>query len=313
MGEILQMLTLQGQLILLVVIGIALWHMNIVNAAGKKCITDLLINIIMPCNIIQSFRMDFNWEILQSTFAIFIVSLVLQIACSLICRVAYNQYSYEKKAVLQYGTVCSNAGFMGNPLAEGIFGAEGTLLASVYLIPQRIVMWSVGVSYFMSGDQPSMTEQKSAQRTRVIKKALTHPCIVAVFIGLILMVTQLPLPEFLGNTIESISECNMAISMILIGLILASSDWHNIINKDVLYYCSIRLLFIPLAVFIGCKLGQVDGIAAGVSVVLAAMPAGGTTAILAEKYDGDSVFASNCVIVSTLLSLVTTPLWRLVL
>ena len=51
---------------------------------------------------------------------------------------------------LQYGTICSNAGFLGNPIAEGIYGAEGLVLASVYLIPQRIMMWSSKVreSYF---------------------------------------------------------------------------------------------------------------------------------------------------------------------
>ena len=38
----------------------------------------------------------------------------------------------------------------------------------------------------------------------------------------------------------------------------------------------------------------------------------GTTAILAEKYNGDSAFASKCVAVSTALSLITTPLWCLV-
>ena len=34
--------------------------------------------------------------------------------------------------------------------------------------------------------------------------------------------------------------------------------------------------------------------------------------ILAEKYNGDSAFASKCVAVSTALSLITTPLWCLV-
>lgn len=34
---------------------------------------------------------------------------------------------------------------------EGIFGAEGLMLTSIFLIPQRMAMWSVGVSYFMQG------------------------------------------------------------------------------------------------------------------------------------------------------------------
>lgn len=50
----------------------------------------------------------------------------------------------------------------------------------------------------------------------------------------------------------------------------------------------------------------------GVAVVLAGMPMGGTTAILAEKYGADSAFASKCTALSTVLSLITTPLWCLV-
>ena len=34
--------------------------------------------------------------------------------------------------------------------------------------------------------------------------------------------------------------------------------------------------------------------------------------VLAEKYGGDSAFASKCVAVSTVLSLITTPLWCMV-
>ena len=37
---------------------------------------------------------------------------------------------------------------MGNPLAEGVFGSMGLTLASVYLIPQRVMMWSEGITVF---------------------------------------------------------------------------------------------------------------------------------------------------------------------
>ena len=42
------------------------------------------------------------------------------------------------------------------------------------------------------------------------------------------------------------------------------------------------------------------------------MPMGGTTTILAEKYGADSTFASKCTAISTVLSLIMTPLWCLV-
>ena len=57
---------------------------------------------------------------------------------------------------------------------------------------------------------------------------------------------------------------------------------------------------------------HVGQLATGVAVVLAGMPMGGTTTILAEKYGADSTFASKCTAISTVLSLITTPLWCLV-
>ena len=84
-------------------------------------------------------------------------------------------------------------------------------------------------------------------------------------------------------------------------------------NRDVIVYCLIRLLMIPTLVMLGCMLCGTDGLVTGVSVVLAAMPMGGTTTILAAKYGCDASFTAKCIAVSTAHSLLTTPLWCVVL
>lgn len=48
MAEISSLLTLQGQLALLTLIGFFLARKGIINAQGRKCLTDLLINVILP-------------------------------------------------------------------------------------------------------------------------------------------------------------------------------------------------------------------------------------------------------------------------
>ena len=63
----------------------------------------------------------------------------------------------------------------------------------------------------------------------------------------------------------------------------------------------------------GCLLFHIDTLVMGISVVLAAMPAASTTAILAAKYGGDEVFATKCVVFTTLLSMVSAPVWCMVL
>ena len=313
MERVMSLLTLQGQLALLLGIGMLLCRIGMVDERGKKLLTDLVINLVLPCNIIQSFRMAFSWEIMRSTFSILVVSAILQLGCMSLAAFGFRRYPFQKRVVMQYGVICSNAGFLGNPVAEGIFGSEGLLLASIYLIPQRIVMWSMGIGYFSDSSGITGPEEKHRHRREVLRKTLTHPCIVAAVIGMVLLVTQWQLPAFLGNTVKSISNCNTALSMMLIGVIMQESGFHQVLNRDVIVYCLIRLLIIPGLVMLGCRLCGVDGFVTGVSVVLAAMPMGGTTAILAAKYGCDANFAAKCIAVSTALSLPTTPLWCLVL
>ena len=66
-------------------------------------------------------------------------------------------------------------------------------------------------------------------------------------------------------------------------------------------------------VFIPCWMLHIDSLVKGVSVLLAAMPAGATTTILASKYDCEEEFSVKLVVFSTAASLITTPIWSLIL
>lgn len=293
------------QLMMFIEIGIG-WYLRkkgLITEEGKRVLTDLVIDLILPCNIIQSFMIELDREILMRGLQILVISVILQMFCTLISATCYNRIEKEKKNVLQYATVCSNAGFLGNPVAEGLFGSLGLLYASIYLIPQRIVMWSAGVSYFT--ESPSKWE--------VVKKVLKHPCIIAVEVGLVFMITQVKLPGFLTKTLLSFSSSTTPVTMLLIGSIMAGADLKTMVTKITMVFSLVRLVLIPLAVFAGCALCRVDGVVAGVAVILAAMPAGSTTAILAAKYHRDEEFASKCVVLTTILSMVAIPVWSLVI
>lgn len=293
------LINLQGMLFLLVAAGIILRKKGILHEEAKAVLTDLVIYLILPCNIISSFLIEFDLSVLKKFAVILLIATLIQVVSLILANVLYNKEEDGRKKVLQYGTVCSNAGFMGNPIAEGVFGAQGLMFASIFLIPQRIVMWSAGVSYFT----------ESPDRKTIVKKVMTHPCIIAVYIGMFFMVTQIQMPQFLEHTIRGVGGCTTTVSMVLIGTILAEVKLKSILDWGIVKYTAIRLFFIPLLVFLFCRLFSVDPMLLGVSVLLAGMPAGSTTAILAAKYDGDYIFATKCVVVTTLLSLVTIPLW----
>ena len=296
------LIDLQIEIFILIFIGYVLRKINIISKANRKSLTDLVIDVVLPANIIYSFMIEMTSEIIISSLEILLVSIVIQIGCQLFGKYFFTKANKQQQSVLQYGTICSNAGFMGSPLIQGLYGLDGLLFASIYLIPQRIVMWSGGVACF--------TDAKGKD---VIKKVITHPCIIAVFIGMIIMITQVQLPNFLTVTIQSVSNCTIALSMIVIGGILAEIRFREVINGLTIYYSVIRLIIIPLLVLAGCVLCSLPTLVTGVATVLAGMPAGSTTAILAEKYNGDSRLAVEIVFLSTALSLFTIPLLCLII
>ncbi len=291
------LIDLQIELFILMMIGYILRKVNIIPASARKSLTDLVIYVVLPANIINSFLIEMNWDIIQSGIIVLIISIIIQIFCQLLGKHLYPMANKKQIPVLSYGTICSNAGFMGNPLIESIYGSTGLLFASIYCIPQRIVMWSAGVSCF--------TDSKGKD---VIKKVITHPCIIAVIIGMILMLTQIQLPLFLTKTIKVTSNCTTALSMIVIGGILAEINLKSVLNKLSLYYSFLRLIIIPAVVLSLCFLFKLPALAVAVCTVLSGMPAGTTTAILAEKYESDAKLAVQIVFLSTALSLITIPI-----
>lgn len=298
-----ELISLQLRMFLIMLVGLFFRKRNLISERGKKDLTDLVIYLILPCNIVKSFLIEFNGDTLRNFGLILLISILIQIFCAVLAKTLYRKTEGGHKPVLMYATVASNSGFLGNPIAEGVFGSMGLALASIYLIPQRIVMWSAGVSYFTEG----------TDRKQVVKRVVTHPCIVAVFLGLALMLAQVRLPSFLDAALKDIGNCNTAMSMLVIGTILADVKPREMLDKSLLLFSCLRLILIPLVVYAGCLLFRVDALVTGVSVLLAAMPAASTTAILAAKYEGDAVYASKCVVITTVLSLLATPVWSMIL
>lgn len=279
--------------------GAVLRKIGIIKSEDKTVLTELVINLLLPCSIVMAFCIEFSQEILEQGVTILVISCVLHLFCVFLSKVLFNKYTKDQKVILQYGTICSNAGFLGNPIAEGVYGSVGLLYASIYLLPLRIINWSVGLSFYT----------ESSDKKGLVKKVLTHPCIVTVFIGMFLMITQIQLPTIISSTLSSLGSCSTPFTMLLIGVILAEGDMKTMVNITTVKFSILRLILIPMVVFAGCKVCGVPDLVAGVSVLLAAMPAGTTTAILAVKYNRDAEFATKCVVLTTLLSMIMIPIW----
>ena len=171
--ELLELFNIQGTLFLMILVGALVKKLGIVDEAGRRCLTDLCVNVIIPCNILKSCLIDLDSSVLSACEILVVVALAIQIISVILNKFLYKNYPEAQNKVLKYCTLVSNGGFLGNGVAEGVYGTLGLLYASMYLIPMRIVMWSAGTSYFVAGG----TDKK-----KVVRNILTHPCLVAVYI-----------------------------------------------------------------------------------------------------------------------------------
>ena len=286
----------QISILIIIASGFILSKLRIMDAPFRKQLTDLVIYFIMPCNILKSFLMKLDMQVLQAGLTVLVLSVLIQVLSFAAGKLLYPRADPRRGCSLQYATMISNSGYLGNPIMESLCGAQGVLYASLYSIPQRMMMWSVGIACFTG-----------SKGKGVLKKLLTHPCIIASVSGLVLMVLQVQLPVWLDKPLTLIANSSTAMSMIVIGGILAEASPRGMFNITALRYSLIRLVILPLVVMAGCLWAGFDRAAVEAVTILTGMPAPMTTAMLASKYDGDEKFAVSLVFVSTILSMLTIP------
>lgn len=299
------MLNMQMMMFLLVAIGFLIRKKGIVGTEGRKNMIDLCLFVTLPFNVLNSFLREWDWDLLISCSVILLLSIGYNAVSVLFSILLYRRNSLEKQKPLKYGTIVSNGGFLGNPIIEGIYGSSGLLYASLFMLPVRIVMWSYGVTVFLRGEESAAENKKGG----LLKKIITHPCIVAIYVGAIIMIGGIGLPTFLKNTIAGLSNCNMPLSMMLVGMLLAEIDPKGLIDKTMWFYTFVRLILMPLVIYGVTAFLPIDAQLRGITVIMAGMPAPITTALLSAKYGGDEEYATGMIFVTTLLSLITLPIW----
>ena len=156
-------------------------------------------------------------------------------------KVVYNMYPKEKKSVLQYATLVNNAAFLGLPIVKAVLGEAGMFLASIFIIPNRIFMWTAGVSIFTA----------EADKKAAFKKVMLNPCVIVIFIGLFRSFTDFTLSEFLAKSITGLGNCTTPLSMVLIGTMMTELTPASFKDWSTVYLAFMRLVALPfLALFI---------------------------------------------------------------
>jgi hypothetical protein len=284
-------------LFLILIVGYFARKRAILTSELTSGLTNFLINVTSPFMIISSFQFAFSKEMLASAGKILTFSFLAHIFSTLIGLIIFKKYPENIRKILRFTTTFSNCGFMGFPLLQSIYGKFGVFYGSIYVVGFNIFLWTIGVMIFTGERDLS-----------AIKKAFLSPNIIAVLIGITTFILSLKIPTPIYSALEIIGEMTTPISMLVVGSTLAEMKLKELFSGFAVYYGTlIRLVIIPLLSLLITGLLNFEPLLQGVCVISTATPAAATTAIFAEKYNGDSAFASRIIVISTVLSIITLP------
>ena len=147
-------------LFVLIMIGVALGKSKILSDGAVKAMTDVVLYVVTPAVIIKSFAREKSAETMNLIIVGFVASLIIFAVYIIISSLLFGKAEEDEKAVLRFGTVFPNCGFMALPLLQATIGDDGVLVGAAFVASFNIYVWTYGV-LIMSGDGKSMSLNKS--------------------------------------------------------------------------------------------------------------------------------------------------------
>lgn len=187
-----------AELFILIGLGALGAKTGLLRPEGKQTLSNLLVNLVVPAMIINSYRMEFSAEILHNLMAAFALS-TLSILLGLIITLLFTARSRDSRTpIFRFACVFSNAGYMGLPLISALFGSEGLLYASAFFTMFNLLLWTVGYSMVSGSSDPK----------KVAQSLLHCPAIYAIVVGLAIYLLQIPLPDLIVQPMELLGNMN---------------------------------------------------------------------------------------------------------
>lgn len=293
--------TILNQVIVLffiMLVGYGARKKDIINVETNKGLAQLLLNITLPAMIIVSFNYSFSKDMLFKAGVLLLVSTIIHVFLAIISKPLYCKFPKNVNGILRFITVFSNCGFMGYPIIGSVYGKLGIFYTAIFNIPFNVLMFTWGVLFF--------TGKKNFKS---LGREIISPSLVSIFIGLLIFIFSIKLPFPIFKTLDLIGSTTTPLSMMVVGSMIAEIDIKNVFRGVEIYYGAlVRLVLTPMVVLVVLKFLGAKGMYLGIPVLITAMPAAANTAIMAEKYNVDSLLASRFVFVTTILSAITIPL-----
>jgi predicted permease len=191
--------------------------------------------------------------------------------------------------------------YIGFAAAFALFGDEGLYLAAVFItvmIPLVNIL-SVMVLVRYGGQQGGWHW--------IFITVVKNPLILACLAGMAFNLLGLQLPQAAANLAAILGKGSLPLGLLAVGASLQLSSIKRS-GREVLAASVLKLVLMPLLMWLSCTAFRVDSLSTSVAVLFAALPGSPLSYILAKQLGGDTRLMATIIAVQTGVSMVSLPL-----
>ena len=311
-----RLLTIILTLFFLMICGYICRKTKIIDDKASKSLSRLIVSIGQPMMIIGALNnVKFSQENLTIGWQVLLISLAMHILMAamafLICR-PMKKGNLNRAKVFEFSLVFANAGFIGFPILDSIFGnGIGSFMGAFYVVVFNLFLWTWGILILSrERDDIKLTPRK------IFINYGTVPCSIGILLFLLQPYIVPPAGSALAPAYDALSQffnylgslCT-PISVLVTGSLLATMPLSDMFKNGKLYlHSGIKLLVFPVIL---CLLAKFVGLSDTYVLLVTAMagvPSAAMVTMLAELHDIEPGYASQSVGMTSILSTATLPL-----
>ena len=311
-----RLLTIILTLFFLMICGYICRKTKIIDDKASKALSRLIVTVGQPMMIIGALNnIKFSKENLTTGWQVLLISLVMHVLMAtmalLICR-PMRKGNFDRAKVFEFSLVFANAGFIGFPILDSIFGnGIGSFMGAFYVVFFNIFIWTWGILILSrERDDIKLTPKK------ILINYGTVPCAIGVLLFLLqpyIVPAEgsvfAPAYDALSQMFNYLGSLCTPISVLVTGSLLATMPLSDMFKNGRLYlHSGIKLLVFPVILCLLAKLVGLNDTYVLLVTAMAGVPSAAMVTMLAELHDIEPGYASQSVGMTSILSTATLPL-----
>ena len=218
-----------------------------------------------------------------------------------------TQKNSAASAVFALGSSYSNTIIVGLPVLLASMGEQ--VIGIIFLI----ITFHSAMLFALTSAIAARASSKDGTNKFIllafIKQTLNNPLIISILSGLAFNILGITLPDFLQDSLALISKPAISLALFILGASLAFYQ----VRQELTFIsisCFSKLVLLPILVFIASQyIFKLEPFVVTVLVILSACPTGVNAYLIAATHQQHQQTVAGTVVVSTLFSIVTIPLW----